>query len=69
MNEDALVREVREIREAFAMRFGYDLGAIHRYLQEQEHAGGRRGVSFPPKRLKPTVHDPRATPQDDPIPE
>jgi hypothetical protein len=56
MSEDSIVREVREIREALGRQFGYDLDALHLYLKEQEQAGGRRVVSFPPKRIKPLDH-------------
>jgi hypothetical protein len=45
---DDLAREVREIREAYAKQFGYDLEAIDRDLKAQEQASGRRVVSFPP---------------------
>jgi len=47
---DDLLLEVREIREAYAKQFGYDLQAIHRDLKEQEKASGRRIVSLPPRR-------------------
>jgi hypothetical protein len=50
---DSIVREVREIREAYAKQFGYDLGAIHRDLKAQEQASGRKVVSLPPRRPKP----------------
>jgi len=47
---DSVLKEVREIREAYARQFGYDLQAIHRDLKEQERASGRRVVSRPPRR-------------------
>jgi hypothetical protein len=50
---DSVVREVREIREAYAKQFGYDLEAIHRDLKAQEQASGRKVVSLPPRRPKP----------------
>ena len=50
---DDVVLEVREIREAYAKQFGYDLQAIHRDLKEQEQASGRRIVSLPPRRPNP----------------
>jgi hypothetical protein len=49
---DSIVREVREIREAYGKQFGYDLEAIHRDLKKQEQASGRRIVSLPPRRPK-----------------
>jgi hypothetical protein len=53
---DDLAREVREIREAYAKQFGYDLEAIHRDLKAQEQASGRKVVSLPPRRPKPLGH-------------
>jgi hypothetical protein len=53
---DSVVREVREIREAYARRFGYDLDAMHRDLKAKEQASGRTIVSFPPRRPEPLVH-------------
>ena len=50
---DSVVREVREIREAYARQFGYDLKAICRDLKAQEQASGRKIVSFPPRRPQP----------------
>ena len=49
---DDLLLEVREIREAYAKQFGYDLQAIHRDLKEQEKTSRRRIVSLPPRRPK-----------------
>ena len=50
---DSIVQEVREIREAYAKQFGYDLKAIHRDLKSQEQASVRRVVSLPPRRPAP----------------
>jgi len=50
---DEVVLEVRNIREAYAKQFGYDLQAIHRDLKAQEQASGRRIVSLPPRRPQP----------------
>ncbi len=58
---DSVVKEVREIREAYAKRFGYDLDAMHRDLKAKEQASGRKIVSFPPRRPTPLN---RATPRD-----
>ena len=35
MWEDPIVKEVRQVREAYAARFDYDLLAIYRDLKEQ----------------------------------
>jgi hypothetical protein len=49
MSRDRIVEEVREIREAYAKQFNYDLRAIHRDLKRQEKASGRKIVSFATK--------------------
>jgi hypothetical protein len=53
MSHDTLVDEVRVIREAYAARFDYDLGAICRDLREQARKSGRKPVSLPPRRYVP----------------
>jgi hypothetical protein len=53
---DSVVKEVREIREAYARQFDYDLKAICRDLKAQELASGRQVVSFPPRRPQPIGH-------------
>jgi hypothetical protein len=53
MELDSIVQEVREIRDAYARQFGYDLDAIHRDLKAQELASNRRVVSLPPRRPEP----------------
>jgi hypothetical protein len=52
---DSVVKEVREIREAYARRFGYDLDAMHRDLKAKERASGRKVVCFPPRRPQPVA--------------
>ena len=54
MNRDPIVQEVREVREAHAARFDYDLVAIYSDLKRQEKESGRKFVSYPPRRLKRT---------------
>lgn len=49
---DSLLQEIRQIREAYAREFGYDLRAMHCDLKRQEQASGRRIVSLPPRRPK-----------------
>jgi hypothetical protein len=53
MESDSVIQEVRDIREAYAKQFGYDLHAIHRDLKQQEQTSGRKVLSFPPRRPKP----------------
>ncbi len=56
MVSDSIIKEVRQIREAYARQFNYDLKAIHRDLKEQEKRGVRKIVSLPPKPAEPTRH-------------
>jgi hypothetical protein len=49
MNKDAIVEEVRKIREAHAVKFDYQLHAICADLKEKEKNCGHPLVSFPPK--------------------
>jgi hypothetical protein len=44
--DDPIVEEVRQVREAYAARFDYDLQAIYQDLKEQEKRSGRKFVSF-----------------------
>ena len=44
---------VEAVMRAYARRFGFDLRAICRDLQEQERTSGRVVVSFPPRRPEP----------------
>ena len=53
MWRDPIVEEVRQLREAYAEEFNFDLWAIHRDLKEQEKASGRKIVSFRAKRKRP----------------
>ena len=57
MWQDPIVAEVRQIREAYAAQFNFDLAALCRALQEQEQRSPRAKVSFPPKRVlaRPSV--------------
>ena len=53
MVDDPIVEEVRKIREVYAKKFKYDLEAMAADLKRQEETGGRKLVSFPPR--KPVV--------------
>lgn|GEM_PF-735705 len=52
---DPIVNEVRQVRDAHAARFNYDLDAIFKDLKEQEKRSGRNFVSF-----EPAVNEPAA---------
>ena len=47
---DELVEEVRRQREAYAVKFNYDLDAMYRDLKVQEQQAKYTVVSFAPKR-------------------
>ena len=51
MKEDAVVAEVRRIRDEHAARFGYDLDAIVEDLKKREGKDGSPVVCLPPKRI------------------
>ena len=53
MKNDPIVDEVRNVREAHAERFNYDLEAIYHDLKEQEQKSRRSFVSYPPRRVQP----------------
>ena len=46
---DEIVEETRKTREAYAVKFNYDLEAIYRDLKEQEKRYQHRVVSLLPK--------------------
>ena len=48
---DPIVEEVREIRQAHAARFQYDLKAIAADLRRRQVDSGHKVVSYPPRRL------------------
>jgi hypothetical protein len=50
MWEDPIVEEVRQVREAHAAQFSYDLLAIYHDLKEQEKHSRKQFVSYPPRR-------------------
>jgi hypothetical protein len=57
MYDDPIVAEVRRIREAHAARFGHNLEAIVRDIQERERKSGRTYVSLPPRRISPAEQE------------
>jgi hypothetical protein len=52
MSRDAIIDEVRAIRDAIAREHNYDLDSIFRMLREREATSRRTHVSFPPKPLQ-----------------
>jgi hypothetical protein len=53
MATDPIVEEVRNIRDAYARKFNYDLEAIFRDLKEQEKRSGRNFIRFPARPAAP----------------
>ncbi len=52
VEQDEVMREVRAIREAYAARFDYDIGAIFRDAKAKEHESGHEVVVRAPRRAK-----------------
>jgi hypothetical protein len=50
MPTDTIVAEVRQVRDSLAKRFNDDLRAMLQDAKERQASGGRRVVSFPPRR-------------------
>jgi cobalamin biosynthesis Mg chelatase CobN len=51
--KDPIIAEIRQVREAYAKRFDYDVYAMLRDLKERQVKSGRKTVSLPPKHPKP----------------
>ncbi len=51
MWQDTIVAEVREIREAHAAQYNYDVRAIYAALKKAEEQNQRPKVSFPPRHI------------------
>ena len=50
MWQDEIVEEIRELRQAHAARFDYDLDAIVADFKKREREGTHQVVSLPPRR-------------------
>jgi len=51
--QDEIVAEVREVRDAYAQRFAYDVRAICRDLKRSQDEGNRKIVRLPAKQVEP----------------
>jgi hypothetical protein len=49
--KNSVERELRNTRDEHAARFGYDIDAIARDLQEKEKTAGRKMVNLKPRKL------------------
>ena len=56
---DAVIVEVRAIKDAYAAEFDFDIDAICDHLAAVEKASGRAYVSYPPRRVVIEVQDDR----------
>ena len=48
---DPIIAEVRAVRDEFAARFNYDVGAIFRNIREMQEESGREYVRYPARRV------------------
>lgn len=53
MWQDPIVNEVRQIREAHAAKYKFDLQAIYKAVKKAEQKSKRQKVKFSPKRITP----------------
>ena len=56
--DDPLVDEVREIRDALAREFDYDIERLAREMQSRESKSTRPTVRLPPRRIATTDSSP-----------
>ena len=52
MPQDEIMTEVRAIRDAYAERFGFDVGALYRDGKAREKVSRRRLVDLEPRRIE-----------------
>ena len=48
---DPVIAEVRAVRDGFAARANYDVGAIFRRIREMQDESGREYVTYPARRI------------------
>ena len=48
---DPVIAEVRAVRDGFAARADYDVGAIFRRIRKMQDESGREYVSYPARRI------------------
>ena len=53
MWNDPIVEEVREVRQAHAVQYNYNLRAIYQSIKKAEATSGRKYITLPAKRLSP----------------
>lgn len=55
---DPIIAEVRAIRDEYAARFDYDVGAIFRDIRARQEASDREYVRYPARRVNSGAEDP-----------
>lgn len=55
MSHDPIVAEIRQLREARAKRFGYDVRALVKDAQQRDAADSRPIVRLSPRRVESAV--------------
>ncbi|WP_295396219.1 hypothetical protein [uncultured Thiodictyon sp.] len=53
MWRDPIVDEIHKVREEYARKFDFDVGAICKDIQVKQASSGRKLVSFPPRKPTP----------------
>ena len=48
---DPVIAEVRAVRDEFAARADYDVGALFRRIREMQEEAGREYVTYPARRI------------------
>ena len=57
---DPIIAEVHAVRDEFAARANYDVGAIFRQIRELEKRSGRSYVRYPARRVAERTDEPLA---------
>ena len=58
MREDSILRAIRRIKDENAAKYGYDVRALGKAIQEEQRRSGRKLASRPSKRRKVSVSTP-----------
>jgi hypothetical protein len=58
---DEVIAEIRQVREAIAKRFNYDVHAIMEDIRKRQAMSGRKAVKLSPRPVRKTVAKVRAT--------
>jgi len=67
MTRDAIVEEVRAVRDEIAKEYDYDIGAIFAALRKMEATGTGHHVSLPPRTIAERGPDGSSRAADGPV--